>query len=90
MEQYKTSPNVAFDVIYADGERHHVAEGVLFEADGQKMRMHLGTSRPEVLFATVEAMCEAIDKMGLTEHFARYAQQVLNEKQKKKEGKTQS
>lgn len=44
MEPIKTSKNVEFDVIYADGTRSHVREGILFEADGSSMVFHNGTS----------------------------------------------
>lgn len=74
MKPIKTSPNVEFDVIYADGTRLHVAEGILFEADGKKMRGHFGTGRPEVLFATAEALCETIDALGLGPLFMKYVE----------------
>lgn len=31
----KTSSDVQFDVVYADGTKYYVDEGVLFEAKGQ-------------------------------------------------------
>jgi len=30
MELIKTTPNLEFDAIYADGTREHVKEGILF------------------------------------------------------------
>lgn len=72
MQANKTSRNVEFDVIYADGTRHHATEGVLFEADGNKMVFHLGTSRPAVLFAVAEALVEVIKEAGLEEEFVKY------------------
>lgn len=54
----KTSTDVQFDVLYADGTKYRAEEGVLFEAKGQDMVFHLGTSRPEVLFAVAEALTE--------------------------------
>lgn len=74
MKPIKTSPNVEFDVIYADGTRCHVAEGILFEADGKKMRGHFGTGRPEVLFAVAECLCEIIDALGLGPMFKEYTE----------------
>ena len=68
----KTSTDVQFDVLYADGTKYHAEEGVLFEAKGQDMVFHLGTSRPEVLFAVAEALTEVIVDMGLGEAFKRY------------------
>ena len=68
----KTSTDVQFDVLYADETKYQAEEGVLFEAKGQDMAFHLGTSRPEVLFAVVEALTEVIVDMGLGEAFKRY------------------
>ena len=66
----KTSTDVQFDVLYADGTKYHAEEGVLFEAKGQDMVFHLGTRRPEVLFAVAEALTEVIVDMGLGEAFS--------------------
>ncbi len=60
METIKTSPNVEFDVIYADGTRKRVSEGVLIEADGDGLIFHNGTDRPEVVLAACEALAEII------------------------------
>lgn len=65
MEAIKTSKNVEFDVIYADGTRHHVTEGVLFEVENDKIVFHNGTDRPEVLIATAEAASEILGRIGL-------------------------
>ena len=69
MDPIKTSENVEFDVVYADGTRTRVPEGVLFEADGDKMRIHVGTSRVVVLFAIAEALTEVIHESGLGDAF---------------------
>lgn len=74
----KTSSDVQFDVLYADGTKYHAEEGVLFEAKGQDMVFHLGTSRPEVLFAVVEALTEVIVDMGLGEAFKQYIESGRN------------
>ena len=52
METIKKSPNVEFEVIYADGERRRVSEGVLYgvEADGS-ITLHNGTDSTAVWFA---------------------------------------
>lgn len=52
METIKESPNVEFDVIYADGERKRVPEGVLYgvEEDGS-ITLHNGTDCAAVWFA---------------------------------------
>ena len=67
MEAIKTSKNVEFDVIYADGTRHHVNEGVLFEVEGEKITFHNGTDRAAVLIAAAEAAAEVVGGMLLPE-----------------------
>ena len=67
MEEIKTSQNVEFDVIYADGTRRHVSEGVLFEVEDEKLIFHNGTSRKETLLAVAEAAAEVIGGMNLTD-----------------------
>lgn len=64
METIKTSKNVEFDVIYADGTRRHVTEGVLFEVENEKIVFHNGTDRPEVIVAAAEAAAEVIGNMN--------------------------
>lgn len=65
LKTIKTSSNVEFDVIYADGTRERVPEGILFEAKGEKMILHNGTDRPEVLIAVAEAAAEAVGGLDL-------------------------
>lgn len=65
MKPIKLSNSVEFDVIYADGSRRRVTEGVLFEATNEKMIFHKGTSRKEVIFASQVALLEVITDMGL-------------------------
>lgn len=65
METIKTSKNVEFDVIYADGTRRHVTEGILFEVENEKIVFHNGTDRPEVMIAAAEASSEIVGRMGL-------------------------
>lgn len=67
MEAIKTSENVEFDVIYADGTRRHVTEGVLFEAKDSKLTFHNGTDRPETLIGVAQAAAEIVGLMGLPE-----------------------
>lgn len=67
MEAIKTSKNVEFDVIYADGTRHHVSEGVLFEVRDDKFTFHNGTDRAEVLIAVAEAAAEAVGGICLND-----------------------
>lgn len=64
MEAFKTSKNVEFDVIYADGTRRRVTEGILFEVENERIVFHNGTDRPEVVVAVVEAAAEVIGNMN--------------------------
>ena len=65
METIKTSKNVEFDVIYADGTRRRVTEGVLFAVENDRIVFHNGTDRPEVMIAAAEAASEVVGNMGL-------------------------
>ena len=65
MEEIKTSTNVEFDVIYADGTRKRVTEGILFGVENERIIFHNGTDRPEVVIAVVEAAAEVIGNMNL-------------------------
>lgn len=65
MEAIKTTTNAEFDVIYADGTRYHVTEGVLFEVENEKIIFHNGTDRAEVLLAVAEAAAEAVSCLKL-------------------------
>lgn len=63
MKLFKESKNVEFDVIYDDGSRRRVKEGVLFEVEGENINFHNGTDRPEVIFAVFRAAHEVICNM---------------------------
>lgn len=72
METIKVSPNVEFEVIYADGERKRVPEGVLFGVEeDNSMVLHNGTDCSAVWFAAAAAMlvalntCDALPKFVL-------------------------
>lgn len=69
MEPIKTSPNVEFDIIYADGTRTRVKEGILFAAVEDRILFHNGTSRATVLFAAAETALMLIDDIGLLRLF---------------------
>lgn len=61
MEIIKTTPNLEFDVIYADGTRKRVPEGVLCEAASSgDIVFHSGTDRLAVLIAAAETMLVAL------------------------------
>lgn len=72
MKAIKTSKNVVFDVIYDDGTRYRVEEGVLVEAKGAELTFHNGTNRLSVLFAAVESLFEVIDLLGCWDRFIEY------------------
>lgn len=63
MDLFKESKNVEFDVIYDDGSRRRVKEGVLFEVEDERINFHNGTDRPEVIFAVFRAAHEVIRNM---------------------------
>lgn len=64
MEYVKQSKNVQFDVIYDDGSRKRVKEGILFEAKQDNSTMlHIGTSRQSVFDAFFEAVIEFMDEI---------------------------
>lgn len=65
MEAIKTTPNLDFDVIYSDGTRKRVQEGVLYEAteDGDII-FHNGTSKPAVLKAAAETILMSLFAIG--------------------------
>lgn len=65
MEEIKTSTNVEFDVIYADGTRQRVTEGVLFGVENERIVFHNGTDRPAVMVAVAEAAAEVIGNMNI-------------------------
>ena len=79
MEAIKISKNVEFDVIYADGTRHHVDEGILFEAKDEIMTIHSGTNRKAVIFTVASALVKFIDSFGLIDEFKRYLQENKEE-----------
>ena len=72
METIKKSPNVEFEVIYADGERRRVQEGVLLgvEEDGS-ITMHNGTDCAAVWFAAADGMLVALNVCNALPAFAR-------------------
>ncbi len=71
MEAIKISEDVEFDVIYADGTRKRVSEGVLFGVEDERIIFHNGTDRPEVMIAVSEAAAEVIGNMRLPESVLR-------------------
>ena len=65
METLKVSPNVEFEVIYADGEKTRVQEGILFGLDDEgDMILHNGTDEPAVWLAAAEILLEALWESG--------------------------
>lgn len=72
METIKKTNNLTFTAKYADGTVKHIEEGILFEFQGDSISLHLGTDRKECIFATAEAVCEAVQTFGLEEEFKQY------------------
>lgn len=73
MKPIRTAKNVEFDVIYTDnGEKRHVAEGVLFESNGNNLTVHVGTNRINVLFSIYEGVLEIVKAAGLEAEFMAY------------------
>lgn len=64
MEVIKTTSNMEFDVIYADGTRRHIEEGILHEACDGEIIYHQGTSRPEVIIASAEDLLKYLKRIG--------------------------
>lgn len=65
MERIKTTENLEFDVIYADGIRRHVFEGILLEADkDDNLIFHQGTDRLPVITAAAEAVLKYLKHIG--------------------------
>jgi len=71
MEKIETGTSVVFDVIDADGARHRVNEGILFEVDGIEMILHCGTTRLAAVLATAESALAFIEHLGETERFCK-------------------
>lgn len=63
MEVIKKANNVEFDVIYDDGTRKRVKEGVLHEVENEEIIFHNGTDRAEVWIAAAEDMLKAINEV---------------------------
>lgn len=72
MEPIKLTDNLEFDLVYADGIRKRVKEGILFEAQGEKMFLHNGSDRKEVLFTVIKCVLEAAAEMDLSFELMEY------------------
>lgn len=72
METIKKTNNLTFTAEYADGDVKKIEEGILFEFQGDRINLHLGTDRKECIFATAEAVCETVQTFGLEEEFKQY------------------
>ena len=72
METIKESPNVEFEVIYADGERRRVQEGVLLGVEeGGSITLHNGTDCAAVWFAAADGMLVALNACNALPAFTR-------------------
>ena len=79
MELIKKDSNTEFDVLYSDGSKCHVPEGVLLECKDNKMVLHLGTSRANVIFAAIESLYEFVYMFGLQDLLDEYLSSSENE-----------
>ena len=80
MKAEKTANNVEFDVIYDDGARKRVKDGLLFEKDTDgEIIIHVGTSKFAMLFATAEALLLLFENLGITEKFEKYLSAQLDD-----------
>jgi len=64
MEVLKISDSVSFDVIYGDGTKRHVSEGVCLEACDNEIIFHNGTCDPAVTVAAAEDLLRHLRAMG--------------------------
>lgn len=64
MEVIKTTSNMEFDVIYADGTHRRVEEGILHEVIDGEIIFHKGTGRFEVLTAAAEDLLKYLRHIG--------------------------
>lgn len=62
---------VQFDVISADGTVRRANEGILFEADGEDLLVHVGTNDASVLFAAAKAILSIVKGEGLEKEFVK-------------------
>lgn len=76
--EIRTTTNLTFTLNYADGEKKHVEEGILFSAENDKMDIHVGTSRKEVIFTVAECLTQFINYMDWGEDFKNYIEQGAN------------
>ena len=85
MDAIKTTNNLEFDVIYGDGTRKHVEEGVMIEAQGKNLILHWGSNRRVLLYASIEVLLETIEELGLSEECNRY---LFGEREDNNNGKS--
>lgn len=76
MEAIELIKNVELEVIYEDGTRKRVREGILFELERECMTIHSGTDRKEVLYAVMLAVAKVINSEGLTKEYDAYIDYV--------------
>ena len=68
----ESSNKVEFDVYYDIFNREHVTEGILYEAKGDTIVIHLGTDNANVLYAVIDATTQIIKQLGLSSDFLKY------------------
>ena len=64
METVKQTSALEFELIYADGTRRRVKEGILYEAEASgDMLFHNGTDQPAVLLAAAECALVSLSQI---------------------------
>lgn len=67
MEAIKKSEKVEFDVIYADGTRHRVREGVLYDPKNKDMFFNTETAKLADLIDIAAATVDFIGRLNLND-----------------------
>ena len=77
MEVIKADNNTEFDVLYSDGTKNHVQEGLLLECKDNTIFLHMGTNRANVIFAAIESLFEFVIMLGLDDKLEEYLDSAL-------------
>lgn len=75
----KLTPNMEFTVHYEDGTTKQVREGVLFEFDGNKVIVHVGTNSVAQIFSVAPALSGLIADTGLGDPFKAFLDMCAQE-----------
>ena len=72
MEIVKEDRNTEFDVLYSDGAKTHVQEGLLLECKDSEIILHLGTRRLIFIFVAIKSLFKLVDLLGLEDKLQEY------------------